>query len=335
MGLLSRIAMPPTKWLRKIVSSFRIRTRRPTNQGSVTGRTWKVVSSHSPLLGAFNLDSMSGLIRSTAPTELRRFEQYKKAIWKASFSPFRMDPRSDPAEQLELDGIDRRPRTRKKASEWMIALFRKHPNLYKEFVKREYAKRQREKQGPPQTTQQNRLEWVDELVLSLIKQRNLHPNSFLDIGAALQAEDAEHGGKITPAQTSIDSKKYFERNGLSLKVTALDVVPISKEQQRVLLKDGVSAYTQDYISRPPYGTFSIIRMANISIHLTRREFAQAVSNAFKALEPNGLLVIHNRTHIAGQFDMMPDYVNETTVYQKIKKGNAFALEPIYDQPRLK
>jgi hypothetical protein len=212
---------------------------------------------------------------------------------------------------------------------WLRNYLKEHPVVRKKYLAAIY--KNAAKESFHGQTWVRRLQDLDFEVLQIIKERKLKPTSFLDVGAAFAPYTPEQRGtKAIPAQTTIEAKSFFSRARRPMQFWAVDVVPLSKETQRALLRKGVLALQQDYRARPLSRKFSIIRLANVSVNQTQKEFSATISNLMQSLEPNGLLVVHNEVSrpLGGFMDTLQVPGFETGIYQKIVTPKGVRLEKI-------
>jgi len=207
---------------------------------------------------------------------------------------------------------------------WLLDYLEKKPRIKRKYFKALY--KHGYVHGFNQQTHNWRLSIVDELVVKTIKELHLKPKSFLDVGAAFQPKD------LPPAITTSNTRIAFKFNKLRLRYHAIDVVPIERAKQlEFLKKERIFARQVDYVHHPIVGKYSIIRLADVSVHQSKAEFEATLKHLFGALEMNGLLVIYNETsrpaHPGSNYFQLPTY--ETGIYQKVVERGKPTLKTVH------
>lgn len=187
----------------------------------------------------------------------------------------------------------------KEAERYARLLLSRFPDLQKRMLSREVA-RYDETNGT-QITWSNRHAKMDSRLLRVLSQLKVKPRSFLEAGAAFNSRSNGMGMDPLPdwLAPTRQTKDFLTMHSLPVRVVAADIVPISKVDQQLYLKSGISALQWDYRKRPLYGRtgkpeqFGLIRFTNVSRHQSRGEFRQTLRILFQCLEPNGILLIAN------------------------------------------
>lgn len=294
--------MRPKPWMQPLLQRL-IMHRERERQPRVGMRSFDA-ANHLPILPVPLLHQMIRWIEKRAPDRKEAFlERYREAdkFWSG-----RTDAHTRSA--AELQG-------------WMRGFFAEHPDLERKYAKRAGLS---DVEGSHRSwSWPQRLRKIDQKILRLCKMLRIRPTSFLDVGAGFHPSVTEkrwyrtkYGSewrvtilspigdyerapfkskiqKSVPAQTTLDSKAFFDAHGVSMKYTAVDIREVDRTIQRDLLKKGVRALSSDYRRHTIGRTFSIVRVANMSMHTTQAEFVRILSNASEMVEKDGLLVVAN------------------------------------------